>query len=91
MNSPRRVNLKSTARVADGAPALLTENEAARFLGFSPRTLQTWRVRGTGPSFIRVSKRCVRYTMDDLEAWITENRRSSTADDGTNHSTPKTE
>ena len=40
--------------------AALTENEAAELLGLSPRTLQSWRVRGGGPRFCKIG-RAVRY------------------------------
>ena len=38
---------------------LLDEREADKFLGFSPRSLQNWRVRGRGPRFAKISKRLV--------------------------------
>jgi len=63
-------------------PILLTEGQAATILGFSPRTLQAWRVRGGGPAFVHVSARCVRYRREELEAWISERLRISTSDDG---------
>ena len=65
---------------------LLTETEAAKILGFSIRTLQNWRYRGGGPRFVRVSRTCVRYRRQDLEAWIEESLRISTSDDGSGHS-----
>jgi predicted DNA-binding transcriptional regulator AlpA len=61
---------------------LLTETEAAKILGFSVRTLQGWRYRGGGPRFVRISRTCVRYRRQDLEAWIEECLRVSTSDDG---------
>lgn len=67
-------------RPAQAQAILLSEKEAARILGFSHRTLQAWRVQGGGPQFVRVSSRCVRYRREDLEAWITERLRISTAD-----------
>ncbi|HET7321428.1 MAG TPA: helix-turn-helix domain-containing protein [Longimicrobiaceae bacterium] len=61
---------------------LLNENEAAKMLGFKPRTLQEWRLRGGGPAFVRVSSRCVRYRPEDLEAWAEARVRTSTSDPG---------
>lgn len=61
---------------------LLAEKEVAKKLGFSPRTLQKWRRTGSGPVFMRISPRCVRYREEDLEAWVKERRRRSTSDDG---------
>jgi predicted DNA-binding transcriptional regulator AlpA len=67
---------------ADLNNRLLDEKEAAMYLGFSPRSLQNWRVRGEGPRFIKVSARSVRYRMPDLLAWIEKRTRQSTSDWG---------
>lgn len=72
----------SGGRTSASDPLLLTEQEAGQILGFSPRTLQKWRVSGGGPAFVRVSSRCVRYRMEDLERWIADRVRMSTSDDG---------
>ena len=61
---------------------LITENEAAAFLGYSVRALQNWRVRGGGPEFVRVSQRSIRYRRRDLKAWADSKLRSSTSDTG---------
>ena len=61
---------------------LLDEKEAAKYLGFSPRSLQNWRVRGGGPRFVKVSKRSVRYRISDLVAWVENRTRSSTSYSG---------
>lgn len=61
---------------------LLTEEEAARMIGFSPRTLQGWRSNGvSGLPFIRISRGCVRYRRSDIEGWVEDQVRRSTADD----------
>lgn len=59
---------------------LLREADAARFLGFTPRALQAWRVRGGGPRFVRVSSRGIRYRHEDLIAWAEARLRSSTSE-----------
>ena len=51
---------------------LLTEVDAADFLRLSMRTLQAWRCRGQGPTFIRAG-RAIRYRRSDLIAWIEKN------------------
>ena len=61
---------------------LIDEDTAAEMLGLSPRTLQAWRARGEGPVYIRVSSRCIRYRVTDLEEWAEERVRTSTADPG---------
>ena len=59
---------------------LLTSQEAAGFLGLTPRFLEMRRFNGNGPPHIRISSRCVRYLMSDLQAWVEERRRTSTSD-----------
>lgn len=48
---------------------LITERDAADFLGYTMRALQNWRLRGGGPSFVKVSARSIRYRKRDLVAW----------------------
>lgn len=55
------------ARAAKGTP-FLTPQQAAFYLGLSPRTLQAHRSAGTGPGYRRHSRR-IRYHIDDLDAW----------------------
>jgi predicted DNA-binding transcriptional regulator AlpA len=60
---------------------LLTEKEAAELLGMTPRFLQARRVRGNGPPFVRISSRAIRYRVSDLESWVRDRLRTSTAED----------
>lgn len=62
--------------------ALMTEGQAAAFLGFKVKTLQKWRVTGCGPVYISVSRRSVRYQRRGLIAWINARLRISTSDTG---------
>ena len=68
---------------ADAVPLrpLLTERQAAEFLAVSPRTLQAWRVKGGGPSFLKIGA-SVRYAPADLSAWIADQNRTNTSDNG---------
>ena len=59
---------------------LLREQDAARFLSVSPRTLQAWRYRGGGPSYIQVSARAVRHRLSELRRWTQERLRQNTAE-----------
>ena len=61
-------------------PLLLTETEAAKIIGFSPRTLQRWRIDGNGPKFLRISPRAIRYLREDLDSWIGERSCRSTSE-----------
>lgn len=51
---------------------LLTEVAAADLLQLSNRTLQTWRCKGIGPTFIRAG-RAIRYRRSDLIRWVDSN------------------
>jgi hypothetical protein len=58
------LGVRNTAIELDAA---VDENQAAKFLGFSPRTLQAWRYRGGGPRFVKaIGARAVRYRWRDL-------------------------
>jgi hypothetical protein len=54
------------------------ERAAAAALGISHRTLQSWRVRGGGPTYIKMG-RSVRYDIAQLEAWARARERASTS------------
>ena len=60
--------------------ALLAEAQAARLLNLSVRTLQAWRTKRSGPSFVRAG-RAIRYRRRDLYAWMDANTVSSTCPD----------
>ena len=60
---------------------LLDTNAAASVLGVRPGTLSTWRWRGCGPTYRKVGG-LVKYAMQDLEAWLTAQTRTSTSDPG---------
>jgi hypothetical protein len=57
------------------AGCLLTESEAARFLGLRVKTLQRWRVYKRGVRWIKLS-RAVRYDPADLIAYIEAGRHT---------------
>ncbi|MFN2123952.1 MAG: helix-turn-helix transcriptional regulator [Candidatus Promineifilaceae bacterium] len=63
----------ATARhpFGDFAPdSLIDTPTAARLLSYSPATLNAWRNRKQGPSYIKVSGTSVRYRVCDLEEWV---------------------
>ena len=61
---------------------LLTTRQAAVRIGLTESFLEARRVRGDGPSYVRISQRCVRYAPEDLAAWVDDRRRTSTSDTG---------
>ncbi len=64
----------------------LSTTGAARYLGVdengaplvSPKTLEAWRVKGTGPEFCKIGRRVV-YRREALDAWATATARRSTS------------
>ncbi len=60
----------------------LNTHQAGEYLGLSPRTLDRYRVKGSGPVYHRFGGR-IRYLAADLDAWAEGRRRTSTSDDGT--------
>ena len=57
---------------------LMTTEEAAHYLRIEKRTLENWRVSGRGPLFVRLGG-AVRYRRAQLEKFIAQNERASTA------------
>lgn len=51
-------------------PVYLTEQEAADFLSYAPKTLREWRHLKKGPRYIRVDGFTIRYREADLIAWM---------------------
>lgn len=51
----------------------------AQLLSVSERTLERWRVEGTGPSFVKAGRR-VLYRREDVEKWLAESARHSTSE-----------
>jgi predicted DNA-binding transcriptional regulator AlpA len=53
------------------APALLTEKQAAAYVGETPHQLYKRRSKGTGPPFVMFGAR-VRYRPHELKQWVAE-------------------
>jgi predicted DNA-binding transcriptional regulator AlpA len=52
---------------------LLSNLEAAEFLGMSPDTLPRWRWAGIGPAYLKVG-RSIKYRRADLEAFLEKSK-----------------
>lgn len=62
--------------------ALLNEKQAATRLGISIRTLQSWRQRGCGPTYVKLgagTRAPVRYAEVALDAFVETGARTSTS------------
>jgi predicted DNA-binding transcriptional regulator AlpA len=47
----------------------LSNADAARYVGISPKTLNDWRSAGRGPSYLKIGT-LVRYRQSDLDAFL---------------------
>lgn len=59
--------------------AALTTDQAGQFLGLSPMTLAVMRSKGSGPPFVKYSRRAVRYRLSDLKQWMNNRTLENTA------------
>ena len=57
--------------------------EAAEFLCLSPRTLKNWRSKGTGPQFIKMTPKAVRYSRAALDEFTEEKPKAFVSYKGT--------
>ena len=64
----------------DALQEVSTTEEAARFLRLQKQTLEAWRLRGTGPPFVKLGRRVV-YRREALERFMAERERRSTSDE----------
>jgi len=62
---------------------VVTSREAAQLLRIEPQTLRCWRLKGTGPRFIRfgAKKGRVVYDLSDIEAWLAGRKFQSTSEE----------
>ena len=49
---------------------MLTRQEVAAILRLKPQTLAKWAVLGLGPRYKKLSPRCVRYALADVQRWL---------------------
>jgi predicted DNA-binding transcriptional regulator AlpA len=52
----------------------LTTKQAADMIGIKPVTLRAWKGARTGPAYVQVTSRCVRYRKSDVEKFISDRR-----------------
>jgi predicted DNA-binding transcriptional regulator AlpA len=58
--------------------SLLTAKEAAALLRVSTSTMAKWRLRGEGPSYIKLGAK-IAYSDDIVNAWLASRVRQSTS------------
>lgn len=68
------------ASVVRDPEELLTTKQLAAELGDSPRTVERWRVKGSGPPYLQLQDNGpVRYRRADVTEWKNTRRRLSTS------------
>ena len=58
--------------------SIFRTGKAAGYLDLKKSTLEAWRVRGSGPVFLKLGK-AVRYRKEDLDAFINARKCTSTS------------
>jgi predicted DNA-binding transcriptional regulator AlpA len=66
---------------------VLRTPQAAEYVGLSPSTLEKFRLTGNGPPYQKAGPKIVVYRPEDLDAWLSANRRRSTSDTGSTTAT----
>jgi predicted DNA-binding transcriptional regulator AlpA len=61
------------------AEALLTPAQAGELLGLSVPALAQMRYLGSGPKFLKLTARAVRYRRSDIDQWVESTARTSTS------------
>jgi phage terminase Nu1 subunit (DNA packaging protein) len=61
------------------AQKLLTQQRLSDLIDVSERTLERWRVEGTGPAFVKAGRK-VLYQPEDVDNWLAASRRQSTSE-----------
>lgn len=60
----------TTSTATTAADALLTRAEAAARLGITARALGQLAYKGTGPAYVVIGERTVRYRQADLDTYV---------------------
>ena len=66
--------------MSDPVPRYFGQEQAAEYLGLSPRTLQRMRVTGEGPRYAKMRRRVI-YDRLDLDEWTARRKRRFTGEE----------
>ncbi len=58
---------------------LLTQKRLSELIDVSERTLERWRVEGSGLVFCRAGRKIL-YRLEDVDDWLAASRRKSTSE-----------
>ena len=71
---------KAATRATGAGRRHLNTEQAAVYLGFSPKSLTRWRPTGQGPEFSQVGRRIL-YNIEDLDKWVKKHKRRFSGED----------
>jgi hypothetical protein len=78
----QRVGLSIRSSAGETYPdEIFDQQDVADWLKVSPKCLESWRLKGHGPKFLRIG-RLVRYRRRDVVAYLDGQLRRSTSDAG---------
>ena len=83
--APKLLQQQLSLAQEQSAPPLLRHlrtPEAARYLGVSLSFLNHARLRGSGPTYKKLSPKLIVYSLEDLQAWANSKNRRSTSSSG---------
>lgn len=60
---------------------MMSNQEAAAYLGIKPDTLRKWRVRCMGPAYHRYGAGRTFYRKEDLDEWLKDKRHQNTTEE----------
>lgn len=63
------MSVRKGAHVSVELDSLLSPEQVSAVLGVKVATLKVWRYRGRGPSFVRLSRKAVRYSEEAVKAF----------------------
>ena len=69
--------------IKDKGVIMFRTREAATYLDLTKSTLEAWRCRGSGPTFVKLGK-AVRYRKQDLDEFLNSRLRRNTCRDDVN-------
>ncbi len=71
----------ATPSLTDSNPVFMDQRQTAALLNLSERSLERFRLEGTGPAYCKLGRR-VMYARADVLSWAEARRRTSTSERG---------
>ena len=66
--------------MSDQLSPFISTHQAAKRIGLTVNTLKRLRITGSGPPFLKISKRTVLYDEQKFDAWVRSREHTSTSE-----------